>query len=74
VNLQILGDIPAGIEPVIRGDLNARRASLFFLEAGFIRGVISINMPRDLKLARKWMSQGRAIDVATLANTAKALA
>ncbi len=74
VNLQILGDIPAGIEPVIRGDLNARRASLFFLEAGIIRGVISINMPRDLKLARKWMSQGRTIDVATLADTAKALA
>jgi 3-phenylpropionate/trans-cinnamate dioxygenase ferredoxin reductase component len=74
VNLQILGDIPAGIEPVIRGDLNARRASLFFLEAGAIRGVVSINMPRDLKLARKWMSQGRAVDVATLADTAKALA
>ncbi len=71
VNLQILGDIPAGIEPVIRGDLDARRASLFFLEAGVIRGVISINMPRDLKLARKWMSQGREIDVATLADTSK---
>jgi len=74
VNLQILGDIPADIEPVIRGDVQARRATLFFLADGAIRGVIAINTPRDLKLARKWMNQGRTVDVATLIDADKALA
>jgi 3-phenylpropionate/trans-cinnamate dioxygenase ferredoxin reductase subunit len=74
VNLQILGDIPAGIEPAVRGDLQARRATLFFIEHDMIRGVIAINSPRDLKLARKWMGQGRAVDVATLVDAGKALA
>ena len=74
VNLQILGDIPAGTEPAVRGDLQARRATLFFLDDGMIRGVIAINSPRDLKLARKWMSQGRAVDAATLVDAARALA
>jgi 3-phenylpropionate/trans-cinnamate dioxygenase ferredoxin reductase subunit len=36
--------------------------------------VIAINTPRDLKLARKWMGQGRAVDVATLVDAGKALA
>jgi len=74
VNLQILGDIPADIEPVIRGDVPARRATLFFVVDGAIRGVIAINTPRDLKLARKWMNQGRTVDVATLIDADKALA
>jgi 3-phenylpropionate/trans-cinnamate dioxygenase ferredoxin reductase subunit len=74
VNLQILGDIPAGAVPVVRGDLDARRASLFFFEGDALRGVIAINATRDLKVAKKWMSQGRAVDIAALADTAKALA
>jgi len=74
VNLQILGDIPAGIAPVLRGSLEEKRASLFFVEDGHLRGVIAINAARELKLARKWMSQGRAVDLATLVDTSKALA
>lgn len=74
VNLQILGDIPVGIEPVVRGDIQAKRATLFFLADGAIRGVIAINTPRDLKLARKWMNQGRTVDIATLIDADKALA
>ncbi|AOJ07028.1 NAD(P)/FAD-dependent oxidoreductase [Burkholderia mayonis] len=74
VNLQILGDLPADAQLVIRGDVAARRATLFFLTDGALRGVIAINSARDLKLARKWMGQGRAIDVAALADTTKALA
>ena len=74
VNLQILGDIPAGVAPVVRGDLAARRASLFFFDGDALRGVIAINATRDLKVAKKWMSQGRAVDIAAIADTAKALA
>ena len=74
VNLQILGDIPAGVVPALRGSLDEKRATLFFAEEGHLRGVIAINSARDLKLARKWMSQGRAVDIAALTDTSKALA
>ncbi|WP_031362470.1 NAD(P)/FAD-dependent oxidoreductase [Caballeronia sordidicola] len=69
VNLQILGDVPMDSKPVIRGDLGARRASLFFLKDGAVRGVVAINAPRDLKLARKWMNQGREVDRERLMDT-----
>jgi 3-phenylpropionate/trans-cinnamate dioxygenase ferredoxin reductase subunit len=86
VNLQILGDVPAdaasalasgatpGTAPVLRGDLAARQAALFFLADARVRGVIAINAARDLKLARKWMNQGRTVDAASLSDAAKALA
>ncbi|HTR09644.1 MAG TPA: FAD-dependent oxidoreductase [Paraburkholderia sp.] len=74
VNLQILGDLPAGLTPVLRGSLDEKRVTLFFVEDGHLRGVIAINAARDLKLARKWMNQGRAVDVAALVDTSKALA
>jgi len=74
VNLQILGDLPAGLTPVLRGSLDEKRVTLFFVEDGHLRGVIAINAARNLKLARKWMNQGRAVDVAALVDTSKALA
>ena len=74
VNLQILGDIPPDAELVVRGDPKARRATLFSVSNGMLRGVIAINTPRELKLARKWMTQGRSVDVAVLADADKALA
>jgi 3-phenylpropionate/trans-cinnamate dioxygenase ferredoxin reductase component len=74
VNLQILGDMPAHAELAVRGSLEEKRATLFFVEEGTLRGVIAINAARDLKLARKWMSQGRPVDLASLTDTSKALA
>ncbi|MBB3260669.1 3-phenylpropionate/trans-cinnamate dioxygenase ferredoxin reductase subunit [Paraburkholderia bannensis] len=74
VNLQILGEIPADVTPALRGNLEEKRATLFFVEDGHLRGVIAINSARDLKLARKWMNQGRAVDIAALVDTSKALA
>ncbi|KWO69299.1 NAD(P)/FAD-dependent oxidoreductase [Burkholderia ubonensis] len=74
VNLQILGDLPADAQLVVRGELAARRATLFFVGDGHVRGVIAVNNARELKLARKWMNQGRAVDTEALADTSKALA
>jgi 3-phenylpropionate/trans-cinnamate dioxygenase ferredoxin reductase subunit len=74
VNLQILGDIPNDAQLVVRGDLPGKRATLFYVEDGAIRGAIAINTPRDLKLARKWMNQGRTVDLATLTDASTALA
>jgi 3-phenylpropionate/trans-cinnamate dioxygenase ferredoxin reductase subunit len=74
VNLQILGEIPADGEPIVRGCIDDRRATLFFVERDHLRGAIAINMPREIKLARKWMSQGRAVEPSILIDTSKALA
>jgi 3-phenylpropionate/trans-cinnamate dioxygenase ferredoxin reductase subunit len=74
VNLQILGDIPVDAELAVRGSVQEKRATLFFVQDGILRGAIAINTPRDLKLARKWMNQGRTVDLATLTDAAKALA
>ncbi|RQT72780.1 NAD(P)/FAD-dependent oxidoreductase [Burkholderia cepacia] len=74
VNLQILGDLPADAQLVVRGELAARRATLFFVGEGHVRGVIAVNNARELKLARKWMNQGRAVDTEALADTSKTLA
>jgi 3-phenylpropionate/trans-cinnamate dioxygenase ferredoxin reductase component len=73
VNLQILGELPADARVVVRGDPHDRRATLFFLRDGALRGVVAINTARDLKLARKWMSQGRAVSPDELADTSRAL-
>ena len=74
VNLQILGDIPNDAQLVVRGDLPGKRATLFYVEGSAIRGAIAINTPRDLKLARKWMNQGRTVDLAILTDASTALA
>ena len=41
---------------------------------GTLVSAIAINTPRELKLARKWMSQGRPVDLPSLTDTSKALA
>jgi len=74
VNLQILGDIPNDAQLVVRGDLPGKRATLFYVEDSAIRGAIAINTPRDLKLARNWMNQGRTVDLAILTDASTALA
>ncbi|WP_179402069.1 NAD(P)/FAD-dependent oxidoreductase [Burkholderia guangdongensis] len=74
VNLQILGELPADARLVVRGDLAAKRATLFFIGDGHVRGVIAVNNARELKLARKWMNQGRTVDIEALSDTTKALA
>jgi 3-phenylpropionate/trans-cinnamate dioxygenase ferredoxin reductase subunit len=74
VNLQILGDIPMDAELAVRGSVQQKSATLFYLQDGSLRGAIAINTPRDLKIARKWMNQGRAVDLATLTDAGKALA
>jgi len=74
VNLQILGDLPADADLAVRGRLADRRATLFCVKDGALRGVVAINSARDLKLARKWMQQGRPVDLATLTDASRALA
>ncbi|MDI9690618.1 oxidoreductase C-terminal domain-containing protein, partial [Burkholderia cenocepacia] len=72
--MQILGDLRDDGQVVVRGDVAARRATLFFVGDGHVRGVIAVNNARELKLARKWMNQGRAVDTEALADTTQALA
>ena len=53
--------------------LRAPRDAVFVGE-GHVRGVIAVNNARELKLARKWMNQGRAVDTEALADTSRTLA
>jgi 3-phenylpropionate/trans-cinnamate dioxygenase ferredoxin reductase subunit len=74
VNLQILGDVSPQATPVVRGSLDARRATLFFLDGTTLRGVVAINNARELKLARKWMNQYKTVTAADLQDESRPLA
>jgi len=74
VNLQILGDVPPHVTPIVRGSLDSRRASLFFLDGATLRGVIAINSARDLKLAKRWMQQNKSVTAELLQDDSKPLA
>ncbi|BEU21172.1 FAD-dependent oxidoreductase [Paraburkholderia terrae] len=74
VNLQILGDVSPHANLIVRGNIDARRATLFFLDGSTLRGVVAINSARDLKLARKWMNQHKSVTAAELQDESRPLA
>ncbi|MFT3792222.1 MAG: FAD-dependent oxidoreductase [Rudaea sp.] len=67
-NLQILGDARGG-EPVARGDANGSAFSLFWLDRdGRIAAAASVNSPKDMAMARRWLGQRVELDPQRLAN------
>ncbi len=73
VNLQILGQPQRWTQPVVRGDLATRRASLFYLSEGKIEAVIAINAARDLSIARRLIQRGISVSAERLADPATKL-
>lgn len=73
VNLQLVGLPKAGHEIVQRGRAEDDRFSLFFLEEGRLAAAASVNAPRDLRIARRLIELGRAVDRAALADEARPL-
>ena len=59
VNLQILGLPPAGVEPVRRGNPADGKCMWFFWREGRIESVIAVNAPREVRVVKKWMREGR---------------
>lgn len=73
VNLQILGQPQHWTQPIVRGDLSARRGSLFYLREGKIEAVVAINAARDLSIARRLIQRGIAVSPERLADPATRL-
>lgn len=58
MNLQVLG-VPSNHLPgIVRGSIDQDSFSVFQVIDGKLRSVISVNAPRDIKVAKRWMKAG----------------
>lgn len=70
INLQVVGDATRG-ERVIRGDEHGQAFSIFWLDDGHrVTGCSTVNSPKDMALARRWVKQGNQVDPKRLADPA----
>lgn len=68
-NLQLLGLPDERTRVVERHVPDKRQRVFFFCEGRQVRAVVAINGGRELKIARKWILQGRFPDIEALADT-----
>ncbi|MBJ6981891.1 FAD-dependent oxidoreductase [Luteimonas sp. MC1572] len=69
-NLQVLGDATQGTR-VVRGNEGSDRFSVFRLDdAGRISGCTTLNNPKDMAMARRWMRQATRLEPSKLADPA----
>jgi 3-phenylpropionate/trans-cinnamate dioxygenase ferredoxin reductase component len=73
MNLQLLGMPSSWGESVTRGDPIADAFSMFYLNEGRLQAAISVNNPRDIKVAKRLMERDIAIDPKRLADPATKL-
>ena len=73
VNLQVTGWPEAAHDVHVRGSIDARDFSAFFLDDGVIVGAITIGRPADVRLARKWIASGERPNPAVLTDDDAAL-
>lgn len=69
-NLQILGSPDLGLNVIERNDVAKRQRVIYFCRSGGIAGVVAINAGREIKAARKWMTNGSFPNLSDLQNTA----
>ncbi|ABE29431.1 ferredoxin reductase [Paraburkholderia xenovorans LB400] len=66
-NLQVVGNATRG-RRIVRGDERGEAFSVFWLgEGDRVTGCASVNMPKDMALARRWVKQGNRVDPHQLA-------
>lgn len=68
-NLQVVGNALEG-ERIIRGDAQGDAFSVFWLDGDRITGCASVNAPKDMAMARRWVRQGARIDPRRLGDLA----
>ena len=69
LNLQILGAPDMVAPPIRRGDPERGRGSLLWRDpAGRMRGIVALNAPRDIAMARRLIGTGLIIDPARAAD------
>jgi 3-phenylpropionate/trans-cinnamate dioxygenase ferredoxin reductase subunit len=66
VNLQVLGMPSAEGAHVLRGSIEEARFCMFQIVDQRVQSVIAVNMPKELKLAKRWSKQGRCPSLAEL--------
>ncbi|TPQ33937.1 NAD(P)/FAD-dependent oxidoreductase [Cupriavidus pinatubonensis] len=73
INLQVVGNATQGTR-VIRGDEHGDSFSVFRLdEQNRVTGCTSVNAPKDMAVARRWVKLGTQVDMNRLADTAAPL-
>lgn len=70
VNLQVTGAPDTWDSVVWRGDLGSGAATLFQLQQGRLVGAVSVDRPRDARLARQLIASGSAVTALQLADLA----
>lgn len=74
INLQMAG-LPSSTDtPVIRGDVDARRFSVFYLRDGVVEGVVGMNRVMDVRLGRRLIGQHASVPVEAIADESTDLA
>ncbi len=66
VNLQYTGHCPQWDEIVIRGSLEERRFTAFYLNHGIVNAALALNRPKDILRAKKMIRARTPVDVAKL--------
>jgi len=69
INLQAVGDATQGLR-VIRGDAGGENLSVFWLDEDTqqVTGCATVNAPRDMAIARRWVKQAARVDRQKLQN------
>lgn len=60
VNLQVMGIHGDMGTEVLRGSVQDSKFCLFRLVEGRVQSAVAVNMPKELKLAKRWAKQGRS--------------
>ncbi|KWW99961.1 Ferredoxin--NAD(+) reductase [Carbonactinospora thermoautotrophica] len=66
VNLQYTGHCPQWDEIVVRGSLEERRFTAFYLNHGIVNAALALNRPKDILRAKKMIRARTPVDVAKL--------
>ena len=68
-NIQIQGLPPQDHDPVLRGDVSGPAFSLFWLDGDKVAAAVAVNASNDIKVAKRLIDRGIAVDAAALADT-----
>jgi 3-phenylpropionate/trans-cinnamate dioxygenase ferredoxin reductase subunit len=72
VSMEYVG--PGSGEPVVRGSMEQKEFSVFYLDEGKVKAAMSVGRSDDLEEARRFISEGTAVDAEALASLDRDLA
>jgi 3-phenylpropionate/trans-cinnamate dioxygenase ferredoxin reductase subunit len=67
-NIQMIGLPESWEQLATRGDIVANEFITFYLKDGKIDGAISVNNPRDIRMAKRLMQSGKQVSADDLSN------